>query len=191
MTGASLAQMVATPGRWPTLMARDGDNRGASPQRVARHTNRSVGLDDRASLWATPMARDHRSGYASETALSKNTRPLSEQAVSRWPTPRVAVGGYTRDRGDPDRPRATLEGLAQSFPCSPLPPVTLPDGPVLPSERLSLNPLFVEWLMGWPIGWTACACSETELSRWKRRMRCALSRLALLPGIPVQTTLFD
>jgi len=32
-----------------------------------------------------------------------------------------------------------------------------------------LNPPFVEWLMGWPIGWTDFEYSGTGLSRTKRR----------------------
>ena len=43
-----------------------------------------------------------------------------------------------------------------------------------------LNPCFVEWMMGVPIGWTAYAPSAMEWSRWWWRMHSALSRLA--PG---------
>jgi hypothetical protein len=53
-----------------------------------------------------------------------------------------------------------------------------------------LNPLFTEWLMGWPAGWTdastpifdpegiGCASPETAFSRWLQRSRTALSTLA-------------
>ena len=30
--------------------------------------------------------------------------------------------------------------------------------------RRRLNPLFVGWLMGWPIGHALCACSATDLA---------------------------
>ena len=30
------------------------------------------------------------------------------------------------------------------------------------NERPTLNPRFVEWLMGWPIGWTDCDSQVTE-----------------------------
>lgn len=40
-----------------------------------------------------------------------------------------------------------------------------------------LNPLFVEWLMGWPLGWTDFAPVATEWSRWSQLMRYELSRL--------------
>lgn len=45
------------------------------------------------------------------------------------------------------------------------------------SGRATLNPLFVEWLMGWPPGWTDFAPLGTESSRWWRRMRSELSQL--------------
>lgn len=40
-----------------------------------------------------------------------------------------------------------------------------------------LNPQFVEWLMGWPIGWTEFAPVETVSSRWLPLMHGALSFL--------------
>ena len=42
-----------------------------------------------------------------------------------------------------------------------------------------LNPLFVEWLMGWPSGHAFSNCSETEFVRWQQDMRGALSHLTL------------
>jgi len=43
--------------------------------------------------------------------------------------------------------------------------------------RRTLNPAFVEALMGWPTGWTAFGSAATALSHWLRRMRYELSRL--------------
>ena len=50
-----------------------------------------------------------------------------------------------------------------------------------------LNPVFVEWLMGWPIGWTSLPLGlidsrllEMELCHWWRLMRSSLSRLGHL-----------
>ena len=34
-----------------------------------------------------------------------------------------------------------------------------------------INPLFVGWVMGWPIGHALCACSATEFILWRQRMR--------------------
>ena len=44
-------------------------------------------------------------------------------------------------------------------------------------SRPKLNLLFVEWLMGWPLGWSAFEPLGTEWSRWWRLMRGELSRL--------------
>lgn len=53
-----------------------------------------------------------------------------------------------------------------------------------------LNPAFVEWMMGWPIGWTASECSATALSRFRRDMRSVLSRLPSPPAPVRQASLF-
>ena len=49
-------------------------------------------------------------------------------------------------------------------------------------SRRRLNPLFVGWLMGWPIGHALCACSATEFTLWQRHMRGALSQLSMASG---------
>ena len=49
-------------------------------------------------------------------------------------------------------------------------------------HRKRLNPLFVEWLMGWPPGHALCGCSATESFLWLQRMRGALSQLPTALG---------
>ena len=49
-------------------------------------------------------------------------------------------------------------------------------------SRARLNPLFVGWLMGWPIGHALCACSATEFTHWQQHMRGALLRLPMASG---------
>jgi hypothetical protein len=49
-------------------------------------------------------------------------------------------------------------------------------------SRRRLNPLFVGWLMGWPIGHALCACSATEFTRWQQHMRGVLSQLPMASG---------
>ena len=73
-------------------------------------------LGEEAKKWATPQARDHRTGGADRWEDPERTRNLNDQA-------------------------ATTEGGGQ------------------------LNPDWVEWLMGWPIGWTASAPLETDRFR--------------------------
>ncbi len=53
-----------------------------------------------------------------------------------------------------------------------------PAGGTSSDGRRSLNPLFVEALMGWPTGWTGFGSAATAWSRWLPRMRSELSRLS-------------
>jgi hypothetical protein len=65
---------------------------------------------------------------------------------------------------------------------------TAPDGKPSSASRPTLNPLFVEWLMGWPIGHTDIASTDSdsaamEWSRWLLRWRSAFSRIASASGL--------
>jgi hypothetical protein len=153
-------------------------------------------LDWVAESWSTPMASDALKGGPNQK-FGRGNEPLVAQAVN-WATPRAEMA---RASGNPKhltlrRGNGNLEDQTSAF--------SLPDRPIStdgePSShiRRTLNPLFVEWLMGWPSGWTSlaltptmtgecasmtrastgCACSATALSAWKRRMRSALSSLA-------------
>jgi len=47
--------------------------------------------------------------------------------------------------------------------------------------RRTLNPAFVEALMGWPTGWTGFAFAATGWFPWLQRMRCELWQLNCWP----------
>ena len=55
------------------------------------------------------------------------------------------------------------------------------DGSDTSEPRRTLNPAFVEALMGWPTGWTAFGSAATAWSHWLPRMRCELSQLNCWP----------
>ncbi|MEM8626965.1 MAG: hypothetical protein AAGF32_03400, partial [Pseudomonadota bacterium] len=104
----------ALPTLWPTPTAVDG-KRGTG---TYRSHDTGIPLPQAVAMaeqFATPMARDWRSGKVSPATMEKNARPLSEQ-----------VGG-------------------------------------------TLNPTWVEWLMGYPAGWTVCDALETPSSRKSRK----------------------
>ena len=67
-----------------------------------------------------------------------------------------------------------LTGQAVSFH---LAPQTSTDGEAGSSSTPVLNPLFVEMLMGFPIGWTGFAHSATQWSRYRLRLRSELLRI--------------
>lgn len=118
---------------------------------------RQIALESQTASWPTPITRDHRSIHAGEETMEKNSRPLSEM-VGDWSTPRATDGETGTSQFSPPDP-ATQDGQTSS------------------DERRTLNPRFVEWLHGWPIGLTSLEPVETELCHWLPRMRGALSRL--------------
>jgi len=136
-------------------------------------------------LWATPAARDHKSGQASDETLNKNARPLNEQAcLSGLPAPPTPTDGDTSSQRGPDSrplwstPRAAERQQENSRDAH----IAL--SKQVASTKRRLNPAFVEWLMGWPPGWSlpaernGCGCSETAsfLSRRRTHLSALLRR---------------
>ena len=151
-------------------------------------------------FWSIPRASDGEKGGPNQS-FGAGGQPLPSQATS-WATPRVEM---SRALGNPkhitaNRGKGFLEDQVVAWPAasdlySPLALTTVQTGKPCSKERRSLSPLFVEWLMGWPPGWTLLVssdfgCSATALSRFKQHMRCALSPLALHDAPPVQASLF-
>lgn len=162
----------------PTVTATVGEKGGPNQ----RDSSGRPGLQMAARLWATPNTMDGLPPRSKESLLKQatttrkgRTRPanLREQVdpetVALWPTP------TTRDYKD---------GTAQS--CANVPvngllgrAVHLYPTPKAQNARASgekhgnggpsldvvaggqLNPTWVEWLMGFPIGWTDLSASET------------------------------
>lgn len=158
---------------WSTPRASDGEKGGPNQSFGAG----GIPLPSQASHWVTPRASENNESW--ETKQARNARHL---ATSKSSSRTKGVGG----------PTTTMQavGLASILPA----PVTSTDGDPSSKERRSLNPLFVEWLMGWPPGWvrvsTSCGCSATALCRWKQRMRSALLSLGSpLEALPVQFSL--
>jgi len=97
--------------------------------------------------------------------------------TGRWPTPRAEEkGSYQYDSGDHSKPRDTLTGAVKRVPT---PTAHRRDAGTMELSRRSgkdrrrlgikydpaiggqLNPTWVEWLMGFPIGWTDLEGSAT------------------------------
>lgn len=92
---------------WPTPRATDHKGGHGKTGNRTEMASRMAGwtLPEAVKTWATPQARDWKSGKSSAETYAGNSRPLSEQV------------GLAEDGGQ-------------------------------------LNPQWVEWLMGWPVGWT-------------------------------------
>jgi hypothetical protein len=185
----SASASLSSQWRTPTDDTRRGGPQSGQKRAEGGHT---INLQDQVQdfgKWPTPDASEARLGFQDRSDPEKKGSQESLSTVAMlWPTPRShEVGEYQYSRGDKTKPVPTLTGAASSLPVH----QTYPVGGISSKERRSLNPLFVEWLMGWPpgwtlLGWTDFACSGTALSAYKQLMRCALSQLALPPAAPPQ-----
>jgi hypothetical protein len=132
----------------PTPTASDHIEReSTSTEKLNFDTNKSVSLDRWVRMWPTPTAQD-ASNDGGPSQLRRNTVPLN-----------AAVKIADAVRGDSGRGRllptantvdakgGTRKGKGQEQLCH------LVGG--------SLNPQWVEWLMGFPIGWTDFDASGT------------------------------
>ena len=88
-------------------------------------------------------------------AIEGNDAGLWATASKQWPTPKSSISGPDYDRMNRKESGGDdlVTAVARS---SRIWPTTLAGG--------SLNPQWVEWLMGFPIGWTDCDVSETPSS---------------------------
>jgi hypothetical protein len=132
------------------------------------------------SAWPTPAARDWKGSNGPEHLQNGSGRLHMDQLPNfvehLWPTPTSLSYGESHQPGNSKSMNETMR-LASFLPA----PEASTSGEPSSPERRSLNPLFVEWLMGWPPKWvrvlTNSGCSATELSRFKQHMRSALLSL--------------
>lgn len=102
-------------------------------------------LEDQITLWATPNASDPHLGFQDRSTGKRGSQIGLSTQICRVSLPAPVIHGGPPSSSD--IPSFVLFWLFQ-----------------LPTTRRRLNPCFVEWLMGWPIGWTACGSAETESS---------------------------
>lgn len=184
----------------PTPAVIDAERDGVALRQMTidageRGARKGISLHHEVQNWPTPAARDHRSPNSQDSQDRRNEGSSRGQQLPNfvehmWSTPAVAdVTGGRKARSGDRSTELLLNGQADSL-SGHLGPTTSTLGEKSSTSGLQLNPLFVEWLMGWPTGWTAFACSATELSRFKQRMRSALSQLTSHAAPPAQLSLF-
>jgi len=111
---------------------------------------RSADLTHVAGMWPTPLARDWKGTNSPEH--------VKQQPPARNHMDQLAnFAVYSRQA-------LTISG----------------DGETISDQRRSLNPLFVEALMGWPTAWTGFDFAATAWSPWLQRMRSEFSLLGLM-----------
>lgn len=188
---------------WPTPASANAKQGSEDPEAKRKRSSKS-GLmltDVAVALRGTPRASDGEKGGPNQ-AFGAGGMPLPAQA-SQWATPNVPNGGRSNAVGSlsptglrPDGSRGQVDLNFQVTKLFSLPaPATSTPGATSSPEPRSLNPLFVEWLMGWPPEWvrvsTSSGCSATALCRWWLDMRCALLAMPLpAPAPAAQHDLF-
>ncbi len=192
----AIAQIAS---QWPTARAEDSESCG-------NHPGTADSLTGVTRHWVTPQAHQAGANSKRENREGTGGPDLKEQ-TEHWNTPhgmsnrdfRGKVGGcgggeFANQANNWQTPQSrdhksgeSLQDYGNSRPLneqvlefSHLAPV-IPDGPPSslnsPTSRRRLNPRFVEWLMGFPIGWTElCKTglndspdSETPLSPRSRK----------------------
>lgn len=184
---------VATTGwmpgmMWPTLRA--GKSSGENPESwLARYVAGKVstpplGLDVK---FATPQARDFRTGEARRWEDPARSRNLNDQ-IAKFPTP---TSRDWKDSGSSqgNRKSPNLGTIASRFPTPRTKGMCGGTGSyrkmkdleakgIISSEERrqmtagsggQLNPTWVEWLMGWPLEWTALKPLATgKFLQWRQ-----------------------
>lgn len=166
---------------WPTAVVSDSESsaRGTTTTGVM-HPGAS--LTDAMREWATPNASLHNyleepASYEERSArlVAEGTRPLGVnlgQQAQTWPTPaaRDSKGAngpehLAKKRGHHDQlPNAVALWSGHPDPTTEQGGLE-PSPPTHTSRRL--NPAFVEWLMGWPAGWSLPGSfGPTDFASW-------------------------
>ncbi len=143
-----LGVVVRVPHLWPTITVCGNYNRkGLSP-------TSGDGLATAVKMWQTPVADDAVDRVRGK--VNSRGEPKLSAQVKIFPTPTACMSkgsspaSLTRKSG-----RSRVNDRL--------------DHNVMASHGGSLNPTWVEWLMGWPLGWTDCAASAMDKCRqWRR-----------------------
>lgn len=151
---------------------------------VERWKENITGEDGEPILWKTPIASD-----SANREFYHNSRgePNLSGMVKMWPTPKASdckgSGPPGSKSAEHDLKKHNLKGVVMFYP-TPTTGAGLcggtgnfqqlkkleASGQITEEERRNmsqgnggqLNPVFVEWLMGFPIGWTDLNASETQ-----------------------------
>jgi len=187
--GLFSAEEVGAPHRRERLfiLAQLGNTKHDLPQRSAEAMERLMGDGGQREgrsrpsnlreqiLWPTPRAQkvssENPEAWSARQQAGKVATPPLPLAAAMWPT--ITAQDAKNNAGASQFQRNTKPlNVEAALHCSrPTPTATGA------ASQPILNPVFTEWLMGWPIGWTESAPAVTGWCRWQQHMRGALSAL--------------
>ena len=198
-----LSSLARSPKLWPTPTAQEAKHGNPSPGETCRKNGTIISAIGK--LWPTPRANSANTSQKSMRSREEGGTSAGiglEQAAKLWPTPTVPNGGRRNPEGTsitgkkPDGGKAQID--LREFAIRMLPTPQAHDAAKGNPERVgrfgtehggrnlndemadsnsgSLNPHFVEQLMGYEIGHTDLKRSETPLSPSKRSRSSKRSR---------------
>lgn len=166
------------PGKWSRIWSRQGITSSCSVLKL-RLSELGTG-EQGCSLWPTPTALDPAKERMKSTQQAGNSRHSLDlpRAVRLWPTPRANEGKDVLQSVPPSRQKEPGKcNLTQAVALEMLATPCARDYRTGQRRRWEdpkrannlndqiggqLNPTWVEWLQGFPIGWTDLNASETR-----------------------------
>lgn len=162
---------------WPTVVSSDAsmgaiispnDTYTKNASGTFRKINKngkdgSLGLARTVKMWPT-VRSSSANGPCQNEIKNSNPKVRLEVEIQNWATPQA------RDWKDGNAKNQTPTNSILGRQA----PRIMNAGT---ESKLTLNPQFTEWLMGWPIGWTKSELAETEWFRWLQLMRGELLRM--------------
>lgn len=165
---------------WPTPTVNGNYNRKGCSERSGDGLETAV-----RKRWATPSASDSTRGERLTSRMSGVSLAQQINTPSAWPTPKASDGS----KGGPSQRfgngSPTLPAMAARWPTPAASDSNKWNNQTAEERRAkgqyarlpnavgaggSLNPTWVEWLMGWPLGWTALEPLEMDRFReWFER----------------------
>ena len=148
-------------GLWPTPTGQDNAQVRGVGKTIG--TNRGTTLGGAVRMWPTPTVQDSNKAtkkWREDHQNNLTAAVFNPEKMFPTPTARDWKGGYTTKalmrKDGKSRATDSLENIAMGG---------------LGAERYSgqLNPMWVEWLMGFPTAWTELKPSETPSSRKSSR----------------------
>ena len=153
--------------RWGIMLDGECSELGLSVRRTS---------ETESGSWPTPKAGDSK-GQQWRTNQAKGNNLPREIAVRNWPTP------CTRDYKGINSPEVLTRKDGKSR-MDQLPNAVAYGG-TQTQQKGHLNPPWVEWLMGWPIGWTDLKPLETDKFRSVQQWHSTLSQKDYSENTPI------
>jgi hypothetical protein len=148
---------------WPTPTVNGNNNRPGASKKAG------WGLNSAVKLWPTPTTSTggpQMMGDQMRPSGHKGSNNLAG-AVQRWATPVAHPAGGTPEMFLERKRKTIAKGNSMGVSLTDLQMQVIAEE-IGMEGRGSLNPMWVEWLMGWPLGWTDLKPLETDrFQKWQ------------------------